>query len=209
MKKLIYCLALVALLLLLAACESGGDFRVVNRTHYPLYVTLEGESEVTIPGNSEWTFNVDTPRQHIFNPDAQEEVALRMVGETYQIWDDLEEAYTDSTAVTIKAGETLSAYINPNRASFKVVNNSSLGVQKIELYKHNFVAAQYMGDLGALAPGASRFLRVGYVTPGNDFYYYYAILTMADENETQYTFGGPDTILNNDEQFLITLTDPE
>lgn len=208
MKKLIYCLALGALLLLLAACESGGKFRVVNQTYYPLYVTLEGESEVTIPGNSEQTFDVDTATEHIFNPDVEEEIKLRMVGETYQIWDDVEEAYTDSTTVTIKAGETLSAYITANCASFKVVNNSSLGVQKIELYKHNFIAAQYMGDLGALAPGQSRFLRVGYVTP-NNYFYYYAILTMADEDDTEYTFGGETTVLNNDEQFLITLTDPD
>ncbi len=206
MKRIYLCLAALLILLLMAACESGGKFRVVNQTSHPLYVNVENGPEVTVPGGAEHTFSIATQKQHIFNPDVEKEVPVRLVGETYQIYDEDAEAFTDTTTVTIKAGETLSAYINPNRASFKVVNNSSRAATRIELYKHNFVAAYLIADLGNLAPGQSKFLRVDYATAHNNFYYY-AVVTMDDE--TELTFGNPTTVLDKDEQFLVTLTDPE
>lgn len=206
MKNILYTGCLVLLLLGLAACESGGKFRVINHTSFPLYVTLSGETEVMIPGGAEHTFAVDTETEHIFNPDVKKEVPLRLVGETYHIYDDYEEIYTDSTTVTIHAGETLDAHINPNRASFKVLNASSKPVQSVALYRHNFVAAQLINLMENLLPGESRFLRVDYATANNNFYYYAYVQA---DSSTAYTFGGPATVLEKDEQFLVTVTDPE
>ncbi|MBW6514762.1 MAG: hypothetical protein K0B87_08410 [Candidatus Syntrophosphaera sp.] len=206
MRKVIITLTVLAVLLLLAACESGGKFRVVNRTSFPLYATIGAQDEVTIPGGEEHTWEISTDKQHIFNPGVEKVVPVSIIGETYHTYDEGEESYTDSTTVTIKVGQTLSAYISPNRASFKVVNNSSQGVQRVLLYKHNFVAASFVEDLGSLTPGEMKFLRVDYATANNNFYYY-ATVEMADN--TVLTYGGDTTILEKDQQFLITLTDPE
>lgn len=197
---------LAVTLLLLTACDSGGKFRVVNQTSYPLYVVVGDADEVTIPGGGERIFEVETESQHFFNPDVEKEVPVRLVGETYHIYDETEEAYTDSTTVYIKVGETLNAFINPNRASVKIVNNSSQATQHVFLYKHNFVAATYIADLGEVLPGESKFLRVDYATPNVNFYYY-ASVEMQDE--TNYVFGDESNILLKDQQFLMTLTDPE
>ena len=206
MKNILYTGWLVLLLLGLAACESGGKFRVINHTSFPLYVTLSGETEVVIPGGAEHIFAVDTATEHIFNPDVTKEVPLRLVGETYYIYDDYEEIYTDSTTVTIRAGETLDAHINPNCASFKVVNASSKALQSVALYRHNYVAAQLVNLMENLLPGEARFLRLDYATANNNFYYYAYVQA---DSSTAYTYGGPATVLEKDEQFLVTVTDPE
>ncbi len=205
MKYIVLSLLLAALLLL-AACESGGKFRVVNQTSFPLYVTLGDGPETVIPGAAEHTFSVDTPSQHIFKPGVEQEVPVRILGETYHMYDDYEEIYTDSTSVTIKVGETLNAFITPNRASFKAVNASSQVATRISLYKHNFVAPQLVAEMLDLAPGEMRFLRVDYATANNNFYYYVVVKL---QDETELTFGGPTTVLDKDQQLLVTLTDPE
>lgn len=206
MKRSVFLLLLLGALLLLTACDSGGKFRVVNNTSYPLYVQIDDEDEITIPADSEHIFEIDTATQHIFNPDVEKEVPVRMIGETYQIWDEDEEAFTDSTNVTVKVGETLSAYINPNRASFKVVNNSSNSVQGVILYKHNFVGGQFIADLGPLQPGEVKFLPVDYATANNNFYYY---ATVELNDSSILTFGDQTNIIQIDQQFLITLSDPD
>jgi hypothetical protein len=206
MRKLLIPGALLLLLALLSACDSGGKFRVVNRCEHPLYVRVGGGGETTIPGGAEHTFEVSTKTEHIFDPDVSREVPVRLVGETYQIYDDIEEAWTDSTTVVIKAGETLSAYIDPNRASVKIVNQSSLGIASATVFKHNFIAPTAIAVLDAIGSGESRFLRVDYATPNNNFYYY-VFLVMDDQSTL--TYGGETTVLDKDGQLLITLTDPE
>ncbi|MGC9361487.1 MAG: hypothetical protein ACP5F3_01025 [Candidatus Syntrophosphaera sp.] len=206
MKKTAFYLLLLAALIFLAACQSGGEFRVINRTSFPLYVALEDADEVAIPGGEEETFSVDTEGQHIFNPGVEKEVGVRMIGETYQIWDDYQEAYTDSTTVKIKVGETTSAFIDPNRAGFKVVNNSSQAIVSAQLYRHNFVASSFVADLGRIEPGEFKFLCVNYATPNNNFYY---LAVLETEDEATHAFGDDTNVIQEDEQFLITLEDPQ
>jgi hypothetical protein len=193
-------------MLLLAACDSGGYFRVVNQTSFPVYVTLGDEAEQTIPANSEHTFEVATETEHFFNPDVEQEVPVRLLGETYQIYDEENECFTDTTTIVVKVGETTNAYINPNRASFKVVNDSSQPITSITLYKHNFVNVVASMPLGSLNPGESTFRRIDYATPSNNFYYF-ATLEMGDGSSL--TYGNQDTVLLVDEQFLVTVTDPD
>lgn len=206
MKKTMLWLLLPALMLLLAACDSGGKFRVVNQSNHPLYVQVGTEDEVTIPGGAEHTFDVSTETEHFFNPDVEKEVPVHMIGETYQIYDEEEETFTDSTTVTVKVGETTSAYITPNRAGFKIINTSAHGIESVFLYKHNFVAASLIAALGPLAPGESRFLPVDYATASNNFYYY---ATVEMDDSSILTFGDQTNVLLKDQQFLITLTNPE
>jgi len=206
MKRAYLLLLPLLAILFLTACESGGNFRVLNQTSYPVYVTLGEEDELAIPAGAEHIFAVATGNQHILNPDVRVEVPVRLVGETYQIYDEENETFTDTTRVEIRAGETLTAYINPNRASFKVVNNSSQAVAQATLYKHNFVGVVASHGLGAIDSGRFAYLPVEYATNSNNFYYY-ATVRMVDG--TTYTYGDPTNILQVDQQFLITLSDPE
>lgn len=204
MRKYTIILAVLALLLL-TACEKGGKFRVVNRTSHNLYATVGNQDQVTIPGGGEYTFEIDTPTEHFFTANIEKEVPVRLVGETYQIYDDVEEMFVDTTTVIIRPGQTLPAYIDPNRASIKIVNNSSVGMTSAMLYKHNFINASVIGSIGELESGSMTFRRVDYATPNNNFYYYVSI-EMADGRILQY--GGEETVLQKGEQFLITLVDP-
>lgn len=206
MKRFQLLLLLLLALLFLAACESGGSFRVINQTSYPVYVTLEDADEVAIPGGTEHSFAVETANQHILNPDVSVEVLVRLIGETYQIYDEGNETYTDTTRIEINAGQTTTAYINPNRASFKVVNASSQAITGATLYKHNFVGVVADHDLGPIAPGSFAFLPVEYASSNNNFYYYANVRL---EDGSTYSYGGPTNILDVDQQFLITLSDPE
>lgn len=206
MKKITFYLLLLAALVFLAACQSGGEFRVINRTSFPLYIAVEDADEVIIPGGEEEIFSVDTEKQHIFNPGVEKEIGVRMIGETYQIWDDYEDAYTDSTTVKIKVGETTNAFIDPNRASFKVVNNSSQAIVSAQLFRHNFVASSFVADLGRIEPGQFKFLCVNYATPNNNFYY---LAVLETEDEATHSFGDDTNIIQEDEQFLVSLEDPE
>jgi len=206
MKRMYLLLLPLLALLFLAACESGGNFRVINRTSYPVYVTLDDEAEFAIPAGTEHTFEVATANQHIFNPDVSVEVPVRLVGETFQIYDEGNEVFTDTTRVVIHAGKTTSVFVDPNRASFKVVNNSSQYIIQAKLFKHNFVGVVASNDTGPIAPGRFVYLPVEYATSSNNFYYY---ATVQMEDGATYNYGNETNILAVDQQFLITLTDPE
>lgn len=206
MKRLYPLILSISALLFLAACESGGNFRVVNQTSYPIYIAVGEDEELAIPGGGEHTFAVETEKQSLFNPNVTVDVPVRLTGETYQIYDAENEVFVDTTTVRIKVGETTNAFINPNRGSFKVVNNSSHTVVRAELYKHNFVGVVASYELGSIAPGGFDFLPVGYATNSNNFYYY---ATVQMDNGNIYNYGGPTNIVELDSQFLITLIDPK
>ncbi len=211
MTKLTLAILLGSALLLLAACDSGGEFkfRVINNTSFPLYVNVADGPQDTIAAGGTRVFDLSSAKQRLFNPDVEKEVPVRMIGETYQIAYETETgiAYTDSTSVTIQAGKTLSAYISPNRASFKVVNNSSRNVERAILYSHNFVAPTLVTDLGWIPSGESKFACVNYATNNNTFYYLAQVKMESDSTFVHY--GSATNILEKDQQFLITLTDPE
>ena len=76
MKKLTLWILPVMALLLITGCDSGGAFRVINQTSYPLYVKVDELDEVTIPGNSNYTFEIETKKESIFNPDVEKKVPV-------------------------------------------------------------------------------------------------------------------------------------
>lgn len=201
-------LLLLAALVFLAGCESGGKFRVINRSSYPVYVKVDNSKEVAIDGGAEHTFSIATAKQHIFNPGVEKEVTVWAKGETFQLEEEEEGNLlpVDSTIVVIHAGETLPAYFDPNRACFKVVNNSSKAVQHAILYKRKNGGNTFVTDLGWIASGESKYRAVAYATSSNNFSYFAEI---TPENGDPQTWGDDTTILDKDEQFLITLTDPQ
>ncbi len=204
-------LALISLLTL-AGCESGGKFRVINRTSHNVYVTIEGQNEVLIPGSdtanevyNEHIFNIDTENQSILTGTVKERVQAVIYGETFHMFNKDVNAFTDSTTLTINAGKTLNAFLSPNRASIKIINNSTKNITMAEVFKHNFTSDLKVGQLTNITSGSEDFLRVDFATPSASFYYY-VVITL--EDGTQYTYGDSQNILSVDSQFLILLEDP-
>ncbi|MEF3694955.1 MAG: hypothetical protein V3576_06360 [Candidatus Cloacimonadota bacterium] len=217
-KKLIFLLAVLGTLLL-TGCESGSHIHIVNRSNHPLTYKLKRDHNwITIGANSELTFSVDTATQSFLSGDVTEEVSLFMQGETYQIYNYNTLGYTDSTRVTVQAGKTYNIYIDPNRASVKIINNSPRNITKVDIFKHNGVTPMRLTTLENIAPGESRNYHVNHSmpvdagaeiwipTPATNFYYF-AVLT--DDEDNEYTYGSQDTVLYKDQQFLINYTDVE
>lgn len=203
--KIRYLIFLSLLLVILAGCDSGATFKVINRSDYPLYVQIDDTQMVTIAGNDEHSWEISTPKDYgIVNPKSQK-VRVQIGGETYQLLDGDDEELEETT-ISLKAGETRNAYIWPNRASIKIVNESTVMMTEALIFKHNFVTANLEEELHDLPGGESINLRMPYAGPGNNFYYY-AIIAMADGRILQ--FGGEDTVLEMDQQFLIVLEDAD
>lgn len=215
--RYLYTIACLIIMVILTACESGGDFRVINRTSFPLRVRLEGKSEQTVDPGQEHVFSVDTQTQTPFNTDVSETVKVWMEGDTYRIYDKFNLTYVDSTQIEIKAGKTVSAFIDPNRASIKIVNNSDEEIPVAEVYRHNFVSPVRIATLGPIQPGESQNIHVNFSepvdasadpwipTPATNYYYYVVLQFSPTE---QLVYGSTDTILYNDQQFVVEYTNP-
>ena len=196
-------IAAIALLLMLSACESGAKFRVINVCSYPAYVRVDGGPKVTVPAGGTQEFSIDTGTQTPFSGEVNKDTRVWLVGETYSIFNPDTSQYSDSTWVTLTAGKTLEAYLNPNRACIKITNNSSQTITNATIWQHGGVNILQMGILENIAPGESKFFRVPY---GTAFYYRVAVITADEQN---YVYGGTSTVLTKDQQFHIIHNDPE
>jgi hypothetical protein len=105
----------------------------------------------------------------------------------------------------MEAGERRTGYLTPNRACFKVVNNSDKTVRRAELRKHKDGEEYFEANLGSIAPGESSYRRVPYATANNNFYY---TARITFEDDTELVYGDSNNILSVDEMFLITLNPP-
>ncbi|HPV14841.1 MAG TPA: hypothetical protein PL126_04250 [Candidatus Cloacimonadota bacterium] len=205
MKNYIYfLLAIVALLLV--GCESGASFTVVNKSNYPLYASIGKQAEVTIPGQSTYTWDVDTDTQYFFGGEVKKKVKVRMKGETYLMFDEALESYVDTTYVYLKAGEKRNAFIWPNRAGVEIQNQSNQIMTSAKIFRHDGLVATHVVSFEDLEPGESTFSTLPPATPSNSFYYL-AVIEM--EDGTEYTYGDQNNILRVDEQFLVILSDPQ
>jgi len=211
-RKFLLLMALPIILIILAGCESGGKFQVINRTSYPVYVSLDGGSEAVIPAAQERVFEVDTDSESFLTGKVEQKVKAKIIGETYHILDDVNDIWVDETEVKIRAGKTLSAYIDPNRASIKIKNNSSQQILTADIFKHNYVTSYKIATLSNIESGESRFLRVDYVTLNNSGqyvnpFYYVVQIRMLDETTAQYNNMTEPPLV--DTQFLVEIEDPE
>ncbi|HNQ43107.1 MAG TPA: hypothetical protein PKI59_01700 [Candidatus Cloacimonadota bacterium] len=204
MKNLVYFALLGLLLLSLSACESGGKIVLKNQTSFPAYASVDGADEVTIEAGVSHSFDVETETQNFFTGEVERRVKVKVIGETFSLYDDYDEVFTDSTMVTVKAGKTTTAFLNPNRASIKITNQHSLPVAYVEIWQHYPLNQYRLGILEDIPTGTTKFLRVPYATPTSNFYYKVNVMM---QNGDLLVYGGPGTVLGNDEQFHIILTE--
>ena len=205
---------LAAMLILITACESGGKIRIINRSSFPVYVSVENGSEMVIAAGGVRNYEVDTDTQSFLTGVVEKGVRVRLVGETFQIYNEYNHSYVDTTMVYVRAGKTLPIYIDPNRASIKIINNSVADtITSVEFYRHNFINPTRVGTMGQILPGKSGFYHVNpsiptdsgvlpwIPTPATN-YYYYAKVILSDGSS--YLFGGESNILYKDQQYLIS-----
>ncbi|MCB5251979.1 MAG: hypothetical protein RBR69_07040 [Candidatus Cloacimonadaceae bacterium] len=206
MKKLIYFVLLGSVLLLMSACESDGNFNVINRTSYPIYTSVEGGNIVTVPAGENHVFEVETGKQSFLTGEVSKRVPVYLVGETFSLHDkDLNE-YVDNTIVTIKAGKTTNAYLAPNRASIKIVNNREERISRVQISQVSPTTNIIVGTIEDIPAGASHWKRVKYATLQDNFIYRLEI--WLDGVEYPVNLDAP-AVLGKDEQWLVNVDPPE
>lgn len=208
MKQIRIIVLLLSLLILLGACKSGSEFRVINRCSYPTYVALEDGELRTISGGEEYTFKVDTDTQSFLTGEVSRKMTVRAFGQTYSLINDISQPQQDTTVVTLKAGKTLKAYLHPNRACVMIRNNRDIEIPLAEIwrYKHNTIEHQRVGAIFDIAPGEERWERVlpmATDSPGESFYY--VVHIFEDMGAQPQIFGDPENVLYKDERWVITL----
>ena len=205
--KSLYIILILAALLLLAGCDSGVEYWIRNDTSHLAWVRMEDSAEIELAPGEAHTFKFSTAREHIFNSNVKREVELWAQGETYQMVyeEDGELRPTDSSEFIMEAGERRTGYLTPNRACFKVVNNSNQTVHRAELRRNKNGEEYVETNLGSIAPGESSYRRVPYATANNNFYY---TARITFEDDTELVYGDSNNILSVDEMFLITLNPP-
>ncbi len=212
-------LLIILSVLLFTGCESGSQIHIMNRSDHPLSYRLDRDDHwITIGANSEVTFSVDTDTQSPLSGDVYKELTLYMMGETYQIYNYNTLSYTDSTRITVQAGKTFNVFVDPNRASVKVINSGIENIPKVEIFRHNGVTPVRLTTLENIAPGESRNYHVNHSipvdpsapiwipTPATNFYY---MAVVTEEDGDEYTYGTPETILYNDQQLLVNFANIE
>lgn len=204
-------LILPMVLLLVSACESGAKFRMINRTSYAAYASVDNSAQVIIPGGEEHVFEVDTDTQSFLTGAVKRSVKVRVFGETYSLIDNIDIPQQDSTEVELQAGKTLNAFLNPNRANIKIINESDTHIQKAEIWRHkiNPFSESRTAILFDIAPGSDAWLRVKPATlsgPYIDAFYYTVAVYLEDDAENPIVFGDEENILEVDTQFVVTIS---
>ncbi|HOH46263.1 MAG TPA: hypothetical protein PLX59_00355 [Candidatus Cloacimonadota bacterium] len=205
--------------LFFAGCESGSHIYIKNRTNHPLsYRLSRNDPWITLGGGGEVTFKVDTDTQSILTGDVLKDLSLFLVGETYQIYNYNTLSFTDSTRVTVQAGKTYKIFVDPNRASVKIINNSPKNITQAEVFRHNGISPARINVFNDIAPGESLYYHVNHSmpidsgadvwipTPATNFFYY---VVLTDDENHEYTYGGAETILYKDQQLLVNYQDVE
>lgn len=199
-----YCIAVIAvMLLILSACESGGNLKMINRTSFPVYTSVDSDSVVTIEAGEDHIFKIDTDTQTFLTGEVKRNVPVWLVGHTFSLQDRETNEFVDETVVTIKAGKTLNVYLDPNRASIKIVNNSEHKVTLAEIWEIKPTSQTRVGVMEDIMPGESQWKRVNHVTPQNTFSY--RLIVYLDGEDGYLEFGDYDTILAKDEQWLVNV----
>lgn len=200
MKKLIYFILLGSVLFLLGACESDGKFNMVNQTSYPVYTSVDGGAIVTIPAQGNRVFEVETGSQSFLTGEVSKRISVYVVGETFSLYDKDENKYVDDTIVTVRAGKTTNAYLAPNRASIKIVNNSAEDISLAEIRQIAPTTNLIVETLHNIPAGASHWERVKHASLQDSFTY--RVVVYLEGGGSPLIFDAP-TVLAKDEQWLI------
>ncbi|MBP7309871.1 MAG: hypothetical protein KA984_01135 [Candidatus Cloacimonetes bacterium] len=209
MKHICYISLAVLLLLIVSACEKGASFEVINQCSYPAWVSVDGDSLITLAAGETRSFKIATGTESILSGSVYESFKVIAFGETFSLEREVDGHLipTDSTTVKIRAGETRRAPLIPNRASLKVTNNSSNPIEKAEIWKHTALTHTRVGTIYDIEPGTNKFYRGEYAVANNMFYY--TVLLYFPGMDEPLGFGGENTILGKDEQFNVIYADPE
>ncbi|MDY6916082.1 MAG: hypothetical protein SVM86_07190 [Candidatus Cloacimonadota bacterium] len=191
-------LLILLLSVLLVACSTEGDFKVVNQTNHVVYFNIDDEDYI-VDSLQTKTVSLDTGDKFIFFGDDEKTYTLEIEGETFA----LPNGETE-TQVTIRNGKTYKAYCTPTHAGVKVINNS--GKDIINLFFYTSFDETLNTLTNSIENGETFYSRLEYATSENDFYYTFKV--RYDDFSEEY-FGGPEeTTLGLDEQYVIELYEP-
>jgi hypothetical protein len=204
--RLLMLLAILVIAFISAGCEKDGEIRVINRTSHNLYAGIFDVMH-TIPADSSVTVHVSTQRKSFLDSSVGRYVEVYLEGETYQIWDDFQHSYVDSTFVWVEAGNTTRIFADPNRACVKVINNTERYIKRIIVQRNTNATSNTMTYEfePPMAPDATWFKQQ---VPATAQYHYFYLVQVVFENDEIYTYGDTDNILYEDDLFLVDVQDP-
>ena len=198
MKKIYLFTLLIVILTLFTACKSGGTFAMHNRTSYPVWASVDEGLFTEIAGGESYEFKVNTDTQNFLTGEVSRKIKVNVFGQTFSLLDTNQEppVYTDSTYTIVKAGKTTNAYLAPNRACIKVINEREMMATTVEVWQYKGNAQSRVAVMENIDTNEAKWVRVDPVSPGNQFYYRIAVLM---ENGDQLVYGGEDWVLQKDE----------
>lgn len=206
-------LPLLMLVVLLAACSTEGDLKVVNGTAHNIYFNIDGEEYMVAgatEGENSKTVSLDTGDKFLFFGSGEEKYNMHLEGETFMMQTasvqgvGTGEYFTD-TRIEVEADETYKIYCDPaTHAGVKVINNSGQDIIGLFYLTSDDVTLRTLTD--SIENGAEFWSRLAFATPENNFYYTFKV-RYADNTEE--FFGGEEATLGLDEQFVIEIEEEE
>ena len=209
-------LLLILLLTILLGCTSEGDIKVINRTHYPLYLTVKGNdfvvdgSEDPVNSPTKKTISIETGKEFLFWNGDDKKVKIQLVGETFMLQEaDLNgnpigEYFTETT-VLVTPDETTKVYCDPTHAGVKVFNMIDNNIIELNVKRNggNFIplttnTGSSADSLWVIAPGDSVWARLDASTEDYPIFYEFQVVT-----ESYQFFEFPAGELAKDEQFRL------
>ncbi len=202
---LIFCLAI---LLMLTACNSSGTLKVINRSSYNIYITIDGK-DIIIPGNTSKSVEVDTGKETVLTGTRTKEVPLVIYGETWmiRIYEYDEAVYLKNTNIKINSGETYKIYCDPILAAVKVKNYQDLAITAMSYTIHHPPFSEFTREI--ILPDSIQKDEEFFspLPPANvdDIFYYTFNIKLADG--TWIPYGDESTILYVDQEKVIDVID--
>lgn len=203
--NLLLLLSLLAILFSTVGCEKNGNLKIINRTSYPVYISID-DVDYTIESGEAFSKEVKTGTQSPFDSDVGVYQEVYLSGDTYQIWDAFLNSFVEKTSVWINAGKTTKVYVNPNRASIKVKNQSTQYIKRIIVQRNTLSTSNTTTHEVFLGPGTEWSKPQ---TPTDATTNYFFIVQIIFENDSTLTYGNEQNYLYKDDQFLITIPPPE
>jgi len=211
-------LIIVLGLIILMGCTSEGDIKIVNRTHYPLYLTIKGNdyvvagSEDPISDPVKKTVSVETGKEFLFWNGADKKVNIQLEGETFMLQEaDLNGTpsgvFFTETTLLVSPDETTKVYCDPTHAGVKIFNMLEENVIEIGVKKNggNYIPLETnigtaVGPPWTMAVGDSAWARLEASTEEYPIYYEFQIVT-----ESYQFYQMPAGYITKDEQFSLVI----
>ncbi len=196
---------LVGFLLILIACSTEGDLKVINRTAHNLYFSvkgndyvLEGATEEEIDENigPSKTVSFNTGKQFLFWGGDKKKVDLEIEGETFLLPDN-----NTTTEVKIESGSTTKVFTDPTHAGVKVINESGYDIVWLYCFTDFDPTLRVLSD--NIPDGTQFYDQLAPSSSETQLYYTFKIVL---DNFEEYYYGGlmdENANLGIDDQYLI------